>query len=131
MPFSPRDEESIVASIQYSDIVVNMIGKYYETKHLVPTRRANGQLSNVNYDFHEVNVEIPRRLARLAKQAGVKSFVHISALSADANSNSIYSRTKAEGEIAVREEFPEAVSRLLQCVSACHTNDMLNCHRSS
>ena len=38
----------------YSDIVVNLIGKYYETKHVVPTRREDGSLSRVNYSY-EVN----------------------------------------------------------------------------
>lgn len=86
-----------------------MIGKHYETKHIVPTRRANGQLSRINYDFEEVNVAIPRRLAKLAKKAGVETFIHVSALSADINSSSKWSQTKALGEIAVREEFPEAI----------------------
>ena len=54
LPFSPRDEKSIVASLKHSDIVVNFIGKHYETKHAVPTRRSNGKLSRVNYDFEEV-----------------------------------------------------------------------------
>jgi len=109
MPFSPRDEQSIRDAIKSSDVVVNMIGKHYETKHLVPTRRADGKLSRVNFDFQEVNEEIPRRLARLAKESGVKSFIHVSALAADLESASVWSQTKARGEIAVREEFPDAV----------------------
>jgi len=60
MPFSPRDDESIKAALKNSDVVINMIGKHYETKHIVPTRRANGKLCRVNYDLHEVHVEIPR-----------------------------------------------------------------------
>ena len=108
-PFSPRDEESIVDSLKSSDTVINMIGKHYETKHLVPTRRANGKLSNINYNFDEVHVEIPRRLARLAREAGAETFIHMSALSADLESDSNWCRTKALGEIAVREEFPDAI----------------------
>ena len=110
MPFSPRDHDSIVESIKNSDIVVNMIGKYYETKHIVPTRRADGSLSRINYSYDEVHTEIPRILARLAKQHGAKAFIHMSALSADPNSLSEFSRSKARGEAAVREEFPGAVS---------------------
>ena len=86
-----------------------MIGKHYETKHIVPTRRADGSLSRVNYGFEEVNVEIPRTLARLAREAGVKSFIHVSALSASPTSLSEWSRSKARGELAVREEFPDAI----------------------
>ena len=102
MPFSPRDEESIKESIRNSDIVINMIGKHYETKHVVPTRREDGELSRVNYSFNETHVEIPRTLARLCKEAGVETFVHVSALAADPNSESAWSRSKYEGELAVR-----------------------------
>jgi NADH dehydrogenase (ubiquinone) 1 alpha subcomplex subunit 9 len=98
-----------MASLRSSDVVINMIGKHYETKHLVPTRRANGKLSRVNYGFEEVNVTIPATLAELAAEAGVKSFIHVSALSADLESKSEWSRTKAQGEIAVREHFPNAI----------------------
>ena len=55
MPFSPRDDQSIIASLKRSQVVVNFIGKHYETKHLVPTRRSNGKLSRVNYDFEGKN----------------------------------------------------------------------------
>ena len=109
IPFSPRDDDSIRESLKNSDIVINLIGKHYETKHIVPTRRADGKLCRVNYDFDEVHCAIPQRLARLAKEAGVPSFVHVSALSADLESASKWSRSKAKGEIAVREAFPEAV----------------------
>lgn len=110
MPFSPRDKESIYDAVKNSDVVINLIGKHYETKHIVPTRRADGNLSRVNYDFEEVNVTIPRVLAEISKEAGVSSFIHVSALSADLESKSRWSRTKAEGEIAVREAFPDSVS---------------------
>lgn len=56
---------------------------------------------------------IPRRIARLAKEQGVKVFIHVSALAANHNSSSEWARSKARGEDAVREEFPEAVSSLL------------------
>lgn len=112
MPFSARDEDSIRESLKNSDIVINMIGKHYETKHAVPTRRADGKLSRINYDFNEVHVTIPEKIARLAKEAGVKSFIHMSALSANAQSPSQWCRTKALGEQVVRKQFPEAVGYL-------------------
>lgn len=111
MPFSPRDEESIHAALANSDVVINLIGKRYETKHLIPTRRLNGKLSRINFDFEEVHESIPRTIARLAKQAGVASFIHVSSLSADLESCSSWSRSKAKGDLAVREEFPEAVRK--------------------
>ncbi len=110
VPFSPRDEQSIIDSLKYSDVVINLIGKHYETKHIVPTRRADGSLSRINYDFEDVHVRIPEKIAELAKEAGVKTFIHVSALSADLEAKSQWSQTKARGEIAVRNKFPDAVS---------------------
>ncbi len=96
-------------SMRSSDVVVNFIGKHYETKHAIPTRRDDGRLSRVNYSFEDVHVIGAATIAELAKEAGVKSFIQISALSANEKSASNWSRTKAAGEIAVREKFPEAV----------------------
>lgn len=110
MEFNGRDEDSIRASIRDADVVINLIGKYYETKHIVKTRRPDGSLSNINYDFNEVHCDIPRKIARIAKEQGVTAMIHMSALSADPASESKFSRSKAAGEVAVREEFPEAVS---------------------
>ena len=47
-------------------------------------------------------------VAALAREAGVQAYVQISALGADAGSAIDYSRTKAEGEEAVRAAFPSA-----------------------
>jgi NADH dehydrogenase (ubiquinone) 1 alpha subcomplex subunit 9 len=109
MPFDPRDEASIRDSIRNSDVVINMIGKHYETKHLVPTRRSNGHLSRINYDFDEVHVDIPSKLARISKEEGIKSFIHISSLSAQPDTLSKWSHSKFRGEASVRSEFPEAI----------------------
>src|ERR1700683_5327823 len=51
---------------------------------------------------------VHRRGARLAAPAGVRQFVHISALGADAQSQSSYARSKAAGEAAVLAHFPAA-----------------------
>lgn len=118
LPFSPRDEASIAKSLSRSDVVINCIGSFRDTHHIVPTRRANGEISRVNYSMEESNIEIPRRLARIARENGVKTFVHISALSAKPNSASRFSRTKYYGELAVLEEFPNAVSKLIDFYSS-------------
>jgi NADH dehydrogenase len=49
------------------------------------------------------------QIAAIARVRGVKSFVHISAIGADAASPVAYARTKGEGEAAVLAAFPEAV----------------------
>lgn len=107
--YSARDEKVISRMLNKSNVVINMIGKYYETKHPVPTRRADGNLSHVNSSFEEINIDIPRRLAKLAREAGVENFVHVSHIGADIDSPSRVLATKAAGEAAVREEFPGAV----------------------
>jgi NADH dehydrogenase (ubiquinone) 1 alpha subcomplex subunit 9 len=109
MPFSPRDEASIYEAVKNSDLVINLIGKEYETKHLIPTRRADGSISNTNYGFEDTLVTIPQTIARISREAGVKAFIHMSALSADHNSKSKWARCKAKGEEVVRQEFNDAV----------------------
>jgi uncharacterized protein YbjT (DUF2867 family) len=56
--------------------------------------------------FERVHHTGPARLARLAREAGIERFVHISAIGADPRSPSAYARTKAAGEAAVRDAFP-------------------------
>ncbi|RLU27007.1 hypothetical protein DMN91_000806 [Ooceraea biroi] len=99
-PFHLRDENSIRECIKYSNVVINLIGRDWETK---------------NFTFREVHVEGARRLARLCKEANVGHFIHVSALNAGdkltphvLENGSEFLRTKWEGERAVREEFPEA-----------------------
>lgn len=48
-PFDIRDEESIAKAVRYSNVVINLVGRDYETK---------------NFKFNDVNVEGPRRIAR-------------------------------------------------------------------
>src|ERR1700730_12418507 len=56
--------------------------------------------------FERVHHTGPAVLARIARDAGVERFVHISAIGADPRSASAYARTKAAGEAAVRDAFP-------------------------
>jgi uncharacterized protein YbjT (DUF2867 family) len=56
--------------------------------------------------FERVHHSGPAVLARIARDAGVDRFVHISAIGADPRSASAYARTKAAGETAVRDAFP-------------------------
>jgi NADH dehydrogenase len=59
--------------------------------------------------FDAVQAEGAGRIARIAAAEGVSNLVHISAIGADAASDSDYARTKAEGEAAVLAAFPSAV----------------------
>ena len=58
--------------------------------------------------FDRIHHEGPARLARLAREAGVERFVHLSAIGADPRSASRYEKSKGEGEQAVRDAFPTA-----------------------
>jgi NADH dehydrogenase len=58
--------------------------------------------------MHSVHVEGARNVAVAARDAGVEALVHVSAIGADRGAQSIYGRTKGEGEEAVREAFPSA-----------------------
>lgn len=88
------DAARVRALCEGADTVINAIGVLYENKRL---------------SFMQAHAEIPALLARAAKEAGVRRFVHISALGADNASPSAYARSKAEGETRVRGAFPEAV----------------------
>ncbi|KAJ3309995.1 39kDa subunit of ndufa9, NADH:ubiquinone oxidoreductase [Boothiomyces sp. JEL0838] len=88
-----RDEVSIAECVRHSDVVYNCIGRNFPTK---------------NFSFDKVHHEGARRLAKIAREEGVSKFIHVSALNADVDSPSAFLRSKALGEIAVREEFPEA-----------------------
>ncbi|XP_024536724.1 NADH dehydrogenase [ubiquinone] 1 alpha subcomplex subunit 9, mitochondrial [Selaginella moellendorffii] len=89
-----RDEDAIRAAIAKSNVVINLIGREYETR---------------NYGFEEVNIDIAQRIARISKEhGGIVRYIHTSCVGADENSPSKQHRTKALGEEAVRQEFPEA-----------------------
>jgi len=59
--------------------------------------------------FHSILVESAERVAAQAQQCGVKRFIHISGIGADASSQSLYIRKRGEGELAVRRAFADAI----------------------
>src|SRR5205085_1121728 len=88
------DSEGLLpAFVAGNDTVVNCVGIL---------REGGGQR------FDVVHHTAPARLAGLAREHGVERFVHISALGADSRSTSLYARSKAAGEQAVRDAFPTA-----------------------
>jgi len=89
-----RDEASTRAAIIGSDAVVNCVGILNETSR---------------QKFNTVQTEGAGRIARIAAECGVTNFVHFSAIGADSNSESNYSKSKAEGESLVRAAFKSAI----------------------
>lgn len=89
-----RDDVSTRAVIRGADAVVNCVGVLFNAGRNT---------------FDACHAEGASRAARIAVEEGVRSFVQISAIGADADSESAYARTKAAGEAAVTAAFPDAV----------------------
>jgi NADH dehydrogenase len=58
--------------------------------------------------FDRVHVQLPRRLVQACVDAGVKRIVHVSALGASPDAPSLYLRSKAAGEAAMRSAAVDA-----------------------
>jgi len=58
--------------------------------------------------MRSVHVDGARTVAEAAREAGANAFVQVSAIGADVAAESIYGRTKGEGEAVVRAAFPAA-----------------------
>jgi len=91
--FDIRNREYIRNAVKNSNVVINLLGARYDTRH---------------YKLEEVHIEAAKLIAQAAKEVNVARYVHVSALGADVNSPSRWSRSKALGEEAVLKIFPEA-----------------------
>jgi NADH dehydrogenase len=89
-----RNEPSLRRALSGATAAVN----------LVAVMRESGRQG-----FQALHVMGAHNVAAAAKAEGVGRMVQMSALGADPNSESKYARTKAEGEAAVREIYPDAV----------------------
>ncbi|WP_260926717.1 complex I NDUFA9 subunit family protein [Novosphingobium sp. 9] len=81
--------EMLTAGFTGSDMVVNLVSAF------------TGKLD-------AIQGEGAGRIAAAAKAAGVRAFIHVSVLGADATSDVPYLRTKAEGERAILTAYPQA-----------------------
>ncbi|KAF2078543.1 hypothetical protein CYY_000167 [Polysphondylium violaceum] len=86
-----RNEESIERAISHSNIVINMIGRQYETR---------------NFSFEDIHIDGAERIAQIARNANIEKYIHVSALNASEDSSSEFARTKAIGEKKTREIIP-------------------------
>src|SRR6266436_1300475 len=87
------DDVAVGAAIAGADAVVNLVGILTET---------------TTQTYRAIHVEGARRVALAAQRHGATRLIHLSALGASPTSPAISDRTKAEGEQAVREAFPQA-----------------------
>lgn len=91
-----------------ADVVINLIGKHYETKALSNTDKFPYFEMKTNYTLEQCNVDIPRTIAELCTEMQVDNLIHVSAMAANPDSKSHWSRTKYAGEMAVKEAYPWA-----------------------
>ena len=84
-----RKPETIARAVHGADGVVNLVGL-------------------LSGDLEGVHVDGAKAVAEACAAASVTALVHVSAIGADAGSESRYGRTKGEGEAAVRAAFPAA-----------------------
>jgi NADH dehydrogenase len=88
-----RNADDVARAVANSDAVVNLVGILYPS---------GGQT------YEAMHVDAARSIGRAAREAGIKTVIHISTPGISPESESAYARTKADGEIALREEFPDA-----------------------
>ena len=81
--FNLKDFSEIEEAIKNSDIVINLIGILFE---------------NRKQKFSNLHSNLPELVAKYCANSGVKKFIHVSAIGANANSKSLYQRSKFEGE---------------------------------
>jgi NADH dehydrogenase len=89
-----RDDASVRSVMKGADAVVNCVGILSEAG---------------KNRFDAVQAEGATRIARIASEEGIEKLVQVSAIGADADSESDYARTKALGEAGVLKHMPGAV----------------------
>ena len=81
----------IEENIKNVDSIINLCGILFENK---------------SGDFFRVHTDIPAFLGKISSKNKIKTLIHVSALGVSTNSESKYSRSKAEGENQLLEHFP-------------------------
>jgi len=89
-----RFPDSVRRAVEPAAVVVNLVGILAKS---------------ARQTFKAVHVAGARAIAEAAHAAGAGTLVHVSAIGADRRSKANYARTKAAGEAAVLEQFPNAV----------------------
>ena len=88
-----RYPETVAAACEGMDWVVNLVGVLFESGAQT---------------FDAVQAEGADCIAKAAAAAGASKLVHLSAIGADADGDSLYAQSKAHGEAAVRQAFSSA-----------------------
>lgn len=88
-----RDDASVAQAMRGADAVINCVGTFDK-----------GGKNN----FYAVQADGAGRVARLAAEEGVETLVHLSAIGADKDADTLYLKSKGAGEEAVLHHFPNA-----------------------
>ena len=88
-----RNADSVARALEGATGVVNLVGILFEKG---------------NQTFDSTQLDGARTVAEAAAKAGIRRYVHMSAIGADANSKSNYGRTKGAAEEAVKTLVPTA-----------------------
>ena len=94
LKFNPFDFSNLDEFIKSSEIVINCIGVLYEKK---------------NQKFDHIHHLFPKFLSSILDKEITKKFIHISALGVNKNSNSLYIKSKFQGEEAVIDNFKNSI----------------------
>jgi uncharacterized protein YbjT (DUF2867 family) len=95
---------AVQANVRYPESVAHALRDAQAAINLVGILRESGAQ---RFDaIHHVGAQT---IAKAAKQAGTDIFVQMSAIGADPSGSSVYARTKAFGEAAVRQILPDTI----------------------
>ncbi len=81
-----NDTAALTHCLKGCDAVINLVGILHETKQ---------------HTFESVHHQLPKRIARICQDLGIKRLIHMSALQSSASAPSQYLRSKANGEAAL------------------------------
>jgi len=93
MQANVRFPKSVARAVDGADAVINLVGVLFESGRQT---------------FESLQVGGPESIGEACAAAGILNVAHVSAIGADANSESEYARTKYSGELALREHVPSA-----------------------
>ncbi len=88
------EESQIVNLIKKSEICINLIGILYE----------KGKINT----FLNIHEKFPEFLSSLCFKYGVKQLIHLSALGIEEASDSLYAKSKLNGELIIKKNFNNA-----------------------
>jgi len=88
-----RFKDSVMRAVAGSDAVINLVSILFQEG---------------KQKFDGVHIEGAEHLAEAAKAAGVSNFIQVSAIGADAESDSEYTSTKAKAEAIIQTAIPSA-----------------------